>query len=134
MTTRLAIGPDRIRRLIEAARRVEAMTEAIDASTDRDDAGRWLAALSMYYESPTRRAFLAEVERFTPAERCELVALMWLGRADHGETAADWDALRAEARRVSPAGELLLLAGRNALSRFLADGLARLLGAGAPGS
>ncbi|MBM3487486.1 MAG: DUF3775 domain-containing protein [Alphaproteobacteria bacterium] len=135
MTAALGIARARVRRLIEAARRVEAMTEAIaattDATTDRDDAGRWLAALAMYYESPTRRALLVEVERFTPDECCVLVALMWLGRADRGETAADWDALLAEAQRVSPDGDLLLLAGQNRLSRFLEDGLARLEGAAA---
>jgi hypothetical protein len=123
----LTIAEARIRRLIAGAERVEAVTRALAA--DSNDAGRWVAAVSMYVESPTRQALLREMDGFTAAERCELVALMWLGRDDAGETAADWPALNAEARRVSPDGDVLLLVGRNLLSRYLAAGLDKLAGA-----
>lgn len=122
----LALAPARVRRLIAAAERVEALTRGLARTTDQEDAGRWVSALSMYYESPTRQAFLRELDTFAPDERIELVALMWLGRGDGRETAADWDGLVAEARRVSPGGDVLLLVGRNRLSRYLAAGLSKL--------
>jgi len=117
----LTIDAGRVRRLIAGAERVEAVTRGLGG--DGADPGRWVAAVAMYVESPTRQAFLRELATFDAAERRELVALMWLGRGDRGETAADWPALLAEARRVSPDGDVLLLVGRNLLSRYLAAGL-----------
>ncbi len=120
----LAISTGKLRFLIGCAERLEAVSETLAEALDRD--GGRTTALEMYFESPTRRALMNFVDGLRPAERRDLLALMWLGRGDNGETADDWPALRDEARRTSPDGDVLGLVGRNLLSNYLKSGLYKL--------
>jgi len=112
------IPVEKARAMIGHAARLERVAEGLGNGDG--------AALRMYFESPTRRALMHFVEALSPAERRALVALMWLGRGDDGETGRDWAALLAEAGRVSPNGDVLGLVGRNELSNYLEAGLEKL--------
>lgn len=125
----LTISTDKLSYLIGCAERLEAVSETLADALDRD--GRRTTALGMYFESPTRHALVNFVDALRPAERRELLALMWLGRGDNGETAEDWPALKDEARRTSPNGDVLGLVGRNLLSNYLKSGLYKLQRSGA---
>ena len=70
------------------------------------------------------------IKGLTQQERAELMALMWLGRGDSGETAQDWERLVAqgmECERGAPIDDVVDdIVSKEPLAYYLQNGLAEL--------
>jgi hypothetical protein len=59
-------------------------------------------------------------------ERAELVAVMWLGRGDGGETVEDWKGLVAKALEEKAYDDIEYIVNKQPLAKYLSDGLRKL--------
>jgi hypothetical protein len=72
------------------------------------------------------RALYRRVDMLSHDQRCELLALMWLGRGDSGEEAEDWAEHVRYAHSMSDEGDTIYTIEKISLPNYLRDGLAKL--------
>lgn len=118
----LEMSPEKVCHLIVKAREYDvkvAPEEPDPGSNPSDDQGR--GVLQDYRSDPTYHELKAFIEGLNEDERCELVALMWVGRGTY--SVEEWDEALDEARRSEALSTTGYLLGEPLLGDFLEDGL-----------
>jgi hypothetical protein len=118
------INPEKVCHLIVKAREFDVQEGEVledDGSNPADE--RFRGVLADSADDPTRAEIKAFVEVLDFDERCEIVALLWIGRGDFDQT--EWeDALQLAQSRDDPRTIADYLLGIPLLADYLEEGLA----------
>lgn len=120
----LEMSPDKVCHIIVKAREFDvkvAPEEPDPGSNPSDEQSR--AILQDYASDPTYHELKSFIDELNEDERCELVALMWVGRGTYSPD--DWDEALKEARRSEGLGTARYLLGEPLLGDFLEEGLSQ---------
>ena len=121
----LAISPEKVCFIVIKAREFDAkdeVTEPDPGSNPADD--KDVAVLEDHRDDPTVEEITSLIGSLSVDEQIDLVALMWLGRADY--SASDWPSVREEAARAHNARTAEYLLGTPLVADFLEEGLSKL--------
>lgn len=115
------INTDKVCFIVVKARELESEDEGMDADASNATDDRFLSVLTEEAFGTVRNEIASFIDAMDEEEQAELVALMWVGRADF--SADEWEeALRqARARREGPTSAYLL--GIPLLASYLENGL-----------
>lgn len=121
----LTISPEKVSYVIVKAKEFDAKEapDDLDEGSNPSDDGM-VSVLEDNPDDPTYDELVSFINDLSDDEQVDLVALAWLGREDN--TADDWPALHAEARRAHNPRTAGYLLGMPLLGDFLAEGLATL--------
>ncbi len=118
----LSISPEKVCFLIVKARGFDvkvAVTDPNSASNPADDMAA--SVLEDHDDDPVVEEITSLIDDLSVDEQVDLVAIAWLGRGDY--TAADWNAVRAEAARAHNRSTATYLLGMPLLGDYLEEGL-----------
>jgi len=119
----LTIDPDKVCHLIVKARAIDAKTEIVEEDPGSNMAeDEMLEVLEDYPNDATAEEVAAFIDSLNVDERCELVALAWIGRGSF--TREEWREALREARHAHNDRTAEYLLGMPLLGDYLADGLA----------
>jgi hypothetical protein len=120
----LEMDVDKICYLIVKAREfdVKVPPEVPDPGSNPTDDGERVI-LQDYPNDPTAHELKSFIADLNEDERCQLVALLWVGRGTYSPE--DWDDALAEARRDKGYNTSQYLLGEPLLSDFLEEGLSQ---------
>jgi hypothetical protein len=121
----LSISTEKVCFLIVKARGFDAkvaVTDPDSASNPADDMAA--SVLEDHEDDPVVEEITSLIDDLSVDEQVDLVAIAWLGRGDY--TAADWNAVRAEAARAHNRNTATYLLGTPLLGDYLEEGLSLL--------
>ena len=119
----LDVNPETVCQLIDLAREFHAQEEVVIPEEPDSSGGDWaMQVLANHSGDSTLSEFVSTVRDLEPDQQQQVVALMWIGRADF--SADEWEAAleQAEYSWNERTGEYLI--AHPQVADYLADGLA----------